>query len=323
MNRRLVFGGAAVLAVLVALTFLLPTLDVTDTRFSAYGDADDDASLLVNGLRQEGFEVASLTLGTPALDGVDPDRTDAVYVAIGPDRGYPGPEADAVVGFAERGGTVVVLDDTGASDELLDRIGVEKGASLLSTEGNPSVVDVALESTRVNLWEPVELQVDGDADATVLATTGNGTAKDVNKNGQIDPEDPTCDAGCALIVRAEVGEGAVYVVGDATFATNQYAQGSGAIPALTELAQRDAGNQRALVVADESRHVAGVSEVGLTVFRLLTTPLGVPLVAYTAAGLVVVGAFFSILRRDEVAWPEHDPRLDDPYLDAIEEEGST
>ncbi len=324
MNRRVGLAIAATVAVLVAFALVLPTVDVLDTQFSAYGSADDDeaASVFVDGLRQQGYEVSSVTMGTPALEGLDLERMSAFYLAVGPDRGYPGPEAEAVESFVEAGGVAVVLDDTGASDELLHRFGIEKGAPLLSTTGNPSVVDASLDGTLVNFWEPVELLVDEDADATVLATAGNRTAKDASGTGEIDEADPTCEDACPLVVRVDRGEGSLVAIADATFASNQYAPSSGAVPAVLAVfsGSSEEATQRAMVVVDESRHVAGVAELGLTVFRVLMTPLGYPGVALVLGGVVAAGGIASVIRREEAAWPPHDPRFDDPYLE--EDEGT-
>lgn len=324
MNQRAVIIAGGVLAALVALALVLPTLDVLETPFSAYGDGDDDVSILVNGLRTQGFEAASLTLGPPALDGVDPGRTDAFYLAVGVDRGYSQPEVDALYRFVERGGTAIVMDDTGASDALLDRLGVQKGARLLSTTGDqPSVVPVEIETNLVNLWEPVELVPSEDANVEVIATAENTTAKDTNQNDQVDPEEPTCAGGCPVALRSDVGEGTIYVIGDPTFATNKYATSAGAIPLVTSLAQEETTGRRALIIADESRHVAGPAEVGLTMFRVITTPLGISWIAYTAAGLVLAATGLAIARRGEIIWPEHDPGLDEPYLPQTDQEGTT
>jgi hypothetical protein len=324
VNRRWLLGGAAALAVLVAFALVLPTLDLSDAQFSAYGDSDEDASLVVNRLRGQGFEVASLTLGTPALDGMDPERSDAFYLAVGPDRGYPTPEVDAVERFVEDGGTAIVLDDTGASDALLDRFGLDKGAPLLSTEGSTSVVRVDAAGRLVNLQEPVELVVQEGTDATVLGAADNSTAKDVGRTGTVEAEDPTCEGGCPVVVRVDRGDGSLYVVGDATFATNRYASGSGAISLLGGLAGDETTGQRAVVAVDESRHVAGPSEIGLTLFRVLMTPLGLTGVAAGLSALVLAAAVAAAVRREDAAWPEHDPGFDDPYLDTEAEplEGS-
>lgn len=323
MSRRVLLVAGGLLAALVALGLLLPTIDVLDTPFSAYGTSEDDTSVLVNGLRTQGYQVASLTLGPQALTGVDPDRTDAFYLAIGVDRGYTGAEVDALVDFVEQGGTAIIMDDTGASDALLDRLGLAKGPTLLSTTGDqPSVVPIQAQGQLVNLWEPVELVPQQGADVTVLASAENTTAKDTNGNDQIDPEEPTCAGGCPVLVRKAIGQGTVYVVSDPTFATNKYATSAGAIPLVQGLTQEHTTGRRALLIVDESRHVAGPAEVGLTLFRMIMAPLGLPAVPWIAAGLVGVGATASYLRRGEAGWESHEPGLEEPYLPlATEEEG--
>lgn len=316
MNRRLLVIVAGTLAALIAFALVLPTLDVLESPFSAYGDDDADISLLVNGLRAQGYDVASLTLGPPALSGVDAAREDAFYLAVGVDRGYSQPEIDALLSFVQEGGTAVVMDDTGASDALLAELGLQKGATLLSTTGDqPSVVRTQIAGTLVNLWEPVEIVPQEGADVTILASADNTTAKDTNGNDQVDPEEPTCAGGCAVAVRAELGEGSIYVLGDPTFATNKYYQTAGALPVMQNITEteRTAGS-RSLIIADESRHVAGPAEVGLTLFRLIMAPLGLPFVAYGAAGLVVAAAGFSSFQREEGTWAEHEPGFEDPYL---------
>lgn len=321
MNRRLLAIGAAVVAGVVALALVLPTLNVLDSPFSAYGTGDQDTSDLVGGLRTQGYEISSMTLGPNALTGVDASRTDAFYLAVGVDRGYTQPELNRLTDFVRAGGTAIVLDDTGASDALLERLGLEQGDLLLSTTGDqPSVVKVEVDGNIVNLWEPTEIVVTDDADVTVLAHADNTTAKDTNENQQVDREEPTCAGGCPVAVHADLGQGSVYVVSDATFATNKYATSSGSIQLVSSLAQEQTSGRRAQLIVDESRHVAGPAELGLTVFRLGTIPLGLPAVPYAAAGLVAAAAVVNALRRDQAAWPEHDPRLDEPYLEPVEDQ---
>lgn len=314
MNRRQVAIGAAVVLGLAAFALVLPTLDLSSTSFSAYGSDADDTSMAVNGLRASGFDVSALSLGPTALSGVDVDRTDAVYLAIGPERGYTGAEADALFSFVEEGGVAIVLDDTGASSTVLERVGVDRGPVLLSTQGDESMVNLAFGPNRVNLWEPVELVPGEDADVTVIAEAGNRTVKDAGGTGEVSPEDPTCAGGCPVAIRATHGEGSLYVVSDATFATNQYQNASGVHQALESLTQEHLTGQRALVVVDESRHVAGFSEVGLTLFRTLLVPAGMDLVPHVLAGGVGMVAVWAAVNRESVPWPTHDPGLDEPYL---------
>lgn len=325
MNRRKLAIGGALVAALLVLVLLLPTVDLANTSLSAYGSESDDVSIATNSLRQSGYQVSSLTLGPTALNGVNPDRVDALYLSFGVERGYTGAELDALFSFVEQGGTAVVLDDTGASESLLDRLDVDKESGLLSTRGDPSNVRVVVNDSQVNLWEPVELEPGEDADVSVIATAGNGTVKDVNGDGEISESEPTCGSGdgCPVALRADRGQGRLYVIGDVTFATNDRAEGSGIIQVLGSIAQRHGTGQQATVIVDESRHVAGAAEVGLTVFRTLLVPTGFTNVAYAISGLVLVAAAYSARDRGTQSWPEHDPGLDEPYRAAGDGEADT
>lgn len=315
MNRRLLAGGAIV-AGLLAFSLVLPTLQLGDTAFSAYGSSEEDTSDLVGGLRVQGHEVRSLTLGPSGLEGLDPAETDVLYVSLGVDRGYTQPELDALWTFLEAGGRAVVLDDTGASGSLLDRLEVDRGSMLFSTTGDqPSVVRVTIGDQAVTLWEPTELAPREGSDVEVLARADNTTAKDTNQNNEIDAQEPTCQGGCAVALRQEVGEGRITVISDVTFATNRYASGTNVIQLFLDLATQDTQGRSSLIVVDESRHVVGAAEVGLTAFRSLVVPLGIPYVPWIVAGLTLVATGAAVARRGEGTWEPHDPRMDERYLD--------
>lgn len=314
--RRVARWGGTAAAVALAILLLLPSLNVFDAQLSAYGSADDDASFAVNGLRQEGYEIASLKLGPSALSSLDLGRVDAIYLSIGVDRGYTGAELDALMDFVERGGTAIVLDDTGAAGSLLDRVGVRRGPLLLSTEGtDPSRVPVTIDGIPVDMQEPASLEVEGE-DVEVIGRSSNLTAKDADGDGEIDASDPTCNPGCAVAVEATIGEGNVIIIGDPTFATNRYAQRTNAIQLLRHLADEAAtGGQRALVIVDESRHVAGPSEIALSIFRTPIQPLALGgVVPWVVGGLSLAATAYGVYGRDEETWVDHDPGLEEPYL---------
>lgn len=314
--RQQLLIGAAVLVLALGLALILPTLDLTDAPFSAYDTEEKGTSVLIGGLRAQGFQVQALSLGPSGIQGIDPTTTETLYVAIGVDRGFTGPELDALFDFIEEGGQAVILDDTGASQSLLNRLEVDRGSLLFSTTGDqPSVVQATVDGQAVTLWEPVELIPQASSTVEVLATTETTVAKDTNDNGEIEANEPTCGgAGCVVAIRQSMGEGRLTFIADATFATNRYASGTDVIQLVVDLAAGTGQSQRSLVVVDESRHVAGPSEVGLTAFRTLLVPLGIPMVPWIVTGLILVATVAAVLRRSSGEWEPHTPGLDNRYL---------
>lgn len=323
MNRqRALIGGGAGLAAIIALLLVLPSLQLLDAPLSAYGSDDDDASLLVNALRAQGFDVSSLLIGPSALENVDTDQADPVYLAVGVDRGYTEAELDTLFDYVERGGTAIVLDDTGASKSLLDRLGVRTLGTVFATQSengtqsrdevNPSVVRVDIAGTIVNLWEPVALDTEG-AEVTIVGETSQLAAWDADDNDRIDASDPTCTPACTVAIEHRAGTGRLIFVADATFATNAYSQRAGAPQLVEAIAAQQSTGQRAQIIVDESRHVLGPAEVGLTLFRTLHLPATLDILPWGVVGLLAIMGVTARRGRDTEDWADHDDGLDAPW----------
>lgn len=206
---------------------------------------DDSFSLVMNGFRQQGYEVSGAGLAFDWLGGWHSERGDVTYVSFGVGES----QAVRAQNVAEEGDVAILLVDDGAPSKL-DRFGIQTGQPILSTEGNASVVEIQSKEALVHVYEPVELAVSDTANVTVLASVGESFVKDASQTGRIDEGDPQCKGGCPLVVQVDHGEGEVIVIGDTTFATNRYAQGSGAIPFLLSISNERATGQAAKTYYD-------------------------------------------------------------------------
>lgn len=212
---------------LVVLALLWPVAIGRDARhLTAYRDGDEDLSWFREELLAAGAEVASIRSTPHLLDDVE-DAAGTVLVVVGNERRYDRAEADAVVRFLERGGSVVLADETGFGTDVAREAGFLFSSERVLDEsrnygGDPSLVvaDATLDGERYHLLfnAPASIGLLSSAAAhEVLAESspsvgGEGSFLDKNANGEVDERDAA--GPFPLVVRTRVGAGTLVLVAD-------------------------------------------------------------------------------------------------------------
>ncbi|MGQ9581893.1 MAG: DUF4350 domain-containing protein [Thermoplasmatota archaeon] len=161
-------------------------------QLSAYDEDWNDLSLFRSSLEARGYSTASV-VSTPVVlgsgGGAGAERR--VLVVVGVERPYLPSELDAIVGFVERGGGLLLADDFGYGGALAERLGASfSGRRLWSPafDRNPAFVRVnaSLDGSEyaVLLNEPTALDRVTRGDA--IAWSDGESWLDSNSNGERD-----------------------------------------------------------------------------------------------------------------------------------------
>lgn len=212
---------------LVVLALLWPVAIGRDARhLTAYRDGDGDLSRFREEMLASGVRLESIRSTPHLLDDVE-DARGAVLLVIGNERRYDRAEALAVVRFLERGGSVVLADETGFGTDVAREAGFLFSSERVLDEssnyaGDPSLVvaDATLRGERYHLLfnSPTSIGLlSRAAEHEVLAQSspavgGEGSFLDKNANGEVDERDSS--GPFPLVVRTRVGEGTLVLVSD-------------------------------------------------------------------------------------------------------------
>lgn len=270
--------GYVALAVLglVVLALLWPVVLGRDARhLTAYREGAEDVSRLHEELALAGLTVDAIQSTPHLLDDVD-EPAGAVLLVLGNERRYDRSEADAVLRFLERGGSVVLADETGFGTDVARAAGFVFSSERVLDEssnygGDPSLVvaDATMDGERYHLLfnSPTAISLlSSAADHETLAESsptvgGEGSFLDKNANGEVDERDSP--GPFPLVVKTRVGEGTLVLVSDTGVFANaqlEVAVDKGDPPVPLDNAKFAAALVRSLVPADgrvlldESRH---------------------------------------------------------------------
>jgi hypothetical protein len=207
-------------AAVLATVLIAGRLFLSETSFSPANLYWDGASALMTGDTRPLY----------GFDGLPPGASGSTLLIVGPTAGYTPDDASRVGAFLQQGGRVVVLDDFGAADSLLDSIGSPitivpaalcQDIDYYKKPSFPIVGGIANSSLTANVGRlvfnhPAVLQVSGDA--TVLARTTTMGWLDANDDGVLDGDEKL--GSYPLIARAPWGAGELFVAADADLAIN-------------------------------------------------------------------------------------------------------
>ena len=93
-----------------------------ESQMSAYADSDgwNGISFFSDWVRSEpNYDISNICFSPTALHSVT-DAENAVFLIIGPERRYSSEEVDAISDFIERGGSMIVADDSSNANALHD-----------------------------------------------------------------------------------------------------------------------------------------------------------------------------------------------------------
>lgn len=310
-------AAVALVAAGVAYALLAPP-----AHLSAYRDGPEDLGTFREAVEGRGYGTASIGVSPHAVSALgDPSRV--VVVVAGVERPYRPGEIEALVGFVDGGGTLMVADDFGFANALADRFGVnydklqlfdanyEVNASLVAVRGTLGEDAYAL-VLNVPTGLSVRPRPQGEPQPRVLAVTSEAAYLDANANGVKDE----ADVQGATVVAVEVpyGDGVAVFLGDpAPFTGGMLPRGDNEEFLLDVVATR-LGDGGGVVVFDESRHTTNpVAAVAGQALEALVVATHEGAFRWLALGTLALAAGLWLrLRRREEPLGHHVGRLDEP-----------
>lgn len=318
--------GYVVMAVggLLALALLLPFVLGSEGRhLSAYRDGKEDASSFREAVATRVSRVDALLATPSALRDVDdPART--LYVAIGAEREYDDDEVDAILGFLDRGGRVLLADETGFGTPIAYEAGFAFEAQrVLDTRSHLGNASFPVATVTVGGGDSTAYRVVFNLPGKLtplpsrvgfhetLASTSdaqfpNGSYVDEDENGLIDRGE--APGPFPLLVRADVGRGVLVLVADtgpfmnAQMGLGEYQNDEFVAALVSSLVPRDG-----VLLLDESRHLppaalAPWSDAMRQLARATTGPVAPFVLLGLLALLTILGWR---LTRDTEDWSHH------------------
>jgi len=210
---------AAILVVIAAIA-LTAHLSTTDLEYSRYNWEWTGTSGFFSLLEEQGAR--DITAYT-ALSG----STDTLLLIIAPEAPFSPDEVAALRSFLDRGNTVFIADETGASAELLSGL----GSALSVIPGNLSSVDREYSDPRSVIVYPKgedpltatvsELVLNRPAAVSggeILLSTSLFSWMDTSGNGRIDEGEQIASSG--VLSREAIGNGTLYLFSDPSIFSN-------------------------------------------------------------------------------------------------------
>lgn len=211
---------AAVLGVFLPLLLVAPLLlsARSHSNHSAFEATSDGATGLLAAAKEAGI-VSRRILSTPLVLQQDPSvvsSASALVIHV-PPTGHDPAERDYLAAFVLQGGTLVLADNFGAANSVLEQFGLRfERVRIAETGEGVQTARLGAHSFKLSNGQPTAIHVPISVPAVRVAETGSDSFLDRDGNGVVDSSDPR--GPFATIVRVEPfdGGGAVWAVGDPT-----------------------------------------------------------------------------------------------------------
>ncbi len=252
-----------------------------------------DANTNWNGI-QDFYRQFDITSTTRLSDLNEVTRAGTLVVI--PYLPYAEHEIDGLDAFVRRGGTILMMDDFGFGNTLLERFGIETRFSSellldpLFCDRNPllprvSIFDGEISERGISL---VTLNratsLAGAEDEHVLAWSSPSSYLDVNRNGVQDAEEPK--GSMALAAAYTLGEGTLVLVSDPSLAINTMLTRGDNEAFLGYLLSL--GNSTGDVLLDRSHLVESTLDVSKTMLLALEKTLSKPHAMVGVVAMVIL-----------------------------------
>ncbi len=233
MRSRILIVFTIVMIVSLMVSAVMLILTSGKGAYTSFDGSWEGLSDLRDHLDDEGYDVKVLISSSSLLlSEEDPEKT--VFLSLGPERAYTLTEIHAIGSFHERGGRLIMADDTGRMDPLAERFDVGFPSGQLYDENfqtNPSFVRVDVNladrfSGTLLLNKPSYLIHSG---GRVIAKTGRSAWVDRNGNGLRDFDnttqgEPLGEKTIAVIVDPDflsLGSGCAVFISDPSLFLNE------------------------------------------------------------------------------------------------------
>jgi hypothetical protein len=226
MNLRVFGSGAAVAAILIGLTISIAWAAATpidDPYSTANSQWNGTSTLLALGFKPVKSNLLS-TLSTPA--------TPSIVFILGPSLGFTSAEADRLTGYLRNGGILVLADSIGSGNQLLALLRLPMrfdGRLLVDTlfyttqpifptivDFTPSILSIGIGELTLNY--ATALNITDARTVRILASSTPFSFLDTNRNGKLDPGEPT--GPFPVLAEVTVGKGSVIVFSSPASFTN-------------------------------------------------------------------------------------------------------
>jgi hypothetical protein len=223
----------------------------------------------------------------------------SVLLIMGPSRSYGGQELDTLETFVSSGGTIVIADDFGTGNEVLDGVGIEErfaGTLLrdLVYEDASSLPLAYAGATNVLYLNNATAILNA---STTILTSSPLSFLDEDENAARDGDEAL--QSHTIAAKTHVGEGVVYLISDPSILTNDGLgrEGNGAF-ALSILERASEGFERTIYINEAHVGARGGLEAIELVIEAPNAPfLRWALVAVLAAVLIIEGGVIGKLSR--------------------------
>lgn len=226
MKFRILGSGAVVAAILIGLTVSIAwaaATPIADPYSTANPQWNGTSTLLALGFKPVKSNLLS-ALSTPAPPSI-------VFI-LGPSLQFTSAEADGLTGYLANGGVLVLADNIGSGNQLLALLGLPvrfDGRLLLDTlfyttqPTLPTIVNLPPSTLSTGIGEltlnyATALNITDARTVRTLASSTPFSFLDTNRNGKLDPGEPT--GPFPVLAETSVGKGSVIVFSSPASFTN-------------------------------------------------------------------------------------------------------
>jgi len=309
MNYREIASGPLLAAFLLTLTLSIvwaASIPIEDP-FSALNTQWDGTSTLVD----RGF----LVLNDDPTKTISSTNVAAVLLIVGPDRLFSQFEANNIKDFVSRGGFLVLADNSGTGNSLLDLMGLPARfdgrlvVDSLFYRWNPQfpvISDFSQSELSTGLGELVlnhatVLNVTAGSSVKLLAYSSPFSFFDSNQDGKRNPQEPS--GPFPVLAELQLGKGAVFLLSSpGSFANGLIDEADNRILVDNIVRRASPPGHRAVLLLDETHlETSSFTRAKLVSGRIVTWILagGMPLsgkLGFTALVMMVVAARYAFRR---------------------------
>ena len=302
------WARSAVPAVIIILALLYPVVTFNASAPLLSTSTAPDGLHSMKELVQKGSDFVSI-LSSPAVLNDVQGAENSLYMGIGISREMSPQEMSALSSFLNRGGSVLIADDSGRANPLLTYLLSGRNSSIalsghtvLSSynDGRPEMAMANatffvrsagnMSTNRVVFNGATSLLVGGDVQ---IVARSNSSFVDYNDNGVVDADEKE---NAIFMAVANVGRGRLVVISDPDLFTNEMLYRQNNSDLLKDIVSNFADG--GVVYCDDSLHSTAFSVAGYTMVLSTTYPYDL---LFTSV-ILMISYIVVILVRDPEIW---------------------
>jgi len=288
------------------------------SQLSIYSNDWNGLSAFRETLEEEDYEVSTIISNPLILNEVD-RPADSLYICMGAEKGYDALESDAIIGFVNRGGKVLIADDYGDSNSISRGLGVGfTGHRIWSKDYDYNLSFIKIHAEVPQTWfgnannqigseeytvllnEPTTLKLLGTVhkfflEPEVVFNTSKESYEDTNDNGKIDSFgnlDTYGELPIGSSLESKGREGGIIFFSDSSFCINDMWEREDNANFTLALVEAFIGSD-GTVIFDESRHIQS-TPIANSVYNMENVYIYVLLQTDQLLGFVIALAFLNL-----------------------------